>query len=331
MANDNPSYGVLLINLGTPSEPTPRAIRQYLKEFLWDIRVIDSPRVIWWLILHLIILPIRPKVIAKNYRSIWTSEGSPLLVHSKQQQSALAQLLKEQHHQDIPVALGMTYGKPSISDAIQQLQNKGVEHIIVLPLYPQYSATTTGAAFDAIAANLKNEPNIPEISFIRHYFREKTYIQALANSIQRHWQQHGVPETLLFSFHGIPERYQQQGDPYPEECHETAKRTADALGLQDDQWMLSFQSRVGREEWVKPYTDQTLITLGQQSSKRVDVVCPAFSVDCLETLEEIDQENRHTYLNAGGKEYHYIPCLNATPEHIQVFAEIIRKRMQYTP
>jgi len=331
LAKDKLPFGVLLINLGTPDAPTPSAIRKYLKQFLWDIRVVDTARPLWWLILHLIILPIRPKVIAKNYQSIWTEQGSPLRTHSENQTSALALQLKEQYQKDIPVALGMTYGNPSIQHAIEQLKDKGIEHIIVLPLYPQYSATTTGAAFDAIASALKNESNIPEISFVRHYYQEKTYIQALANSIKQYWQQHGTPETLLFSFHGIPERYQREGDPYPEQCKETAQLTAAALGLQDDQWMLSFQSRVGREEWVKPYTDLTLAELGQQEHNRIDVVCPAFSVDCLETLEEIDQENRHTYINAGGKEYHYIPCLNASTEHINAFAEIIRKRLIDNP
>lgn len=329
MATDNTSFGVLLINLGTPDAPTPKSIRKFLKQFLWDIRVIDASRPIWWLILNLIILPIRPKVIAKNYKSIWTEEGSPLLVYSKQQQAALAQLLQQQLNQHIPVAIGMTYGTPSISEGLKQLKDQGIDRIVILPLYPQYSATTTGAGFDAVADVLKTEPNIPEISFVRNYYQNDTYIQALANSIKEYWQQHGTPDTLLFSFHGIPERYQQQGDPYPEECKETARLTVEALGLNDDQWSLSFQSRVGREEWVKPYTDQTLTNLGQQGVGRVDVVCPAFSVDCLETLEEIDQENRHTFLSSGGKEFHYIPCLNAKPEHIQVFAEIIRNRMGY--
>ena len=327
MATDNAPFGVLLINLGTPDAPTPKSIRKFLKPFLWDIRVIDTPRPIWWLILNLIILPIRPRVIAKNYESIWTEGGSPLLVYSKQQQTALALLLQQQLNQDVPVAIGMTYGNPSINEGIQQLQDRGVDHIVILPLYPQYSATTTGAGFDAVAKALKTEPNIPELSFIRHYYKKDAYIQALSNSIKAYWQQHGTPDTLLFSFHGIPERYQRQGDPYPEECKETARLTVKALGLNDDQWSLSFQSRVGREEWVKPYTDKTLVELAQQNGRRVDVVCPAFSVDCLETLEEIDQENRHTYLDAGGKEYHYIPCLNATQEHIQVFAELIRNRL----
>jgi len=331
LAKDNLPFGVLLINLGTPDAPTPSAIRKYLKPFLWDVRVVDTARPLWWLILNLIILPIRPKVIAKNYKSIWTERGSPLRSYSEDQASALTLQLKQQYQQDIPVALGMTYGNPSIQQALNQLKDKAVEHIIVLPLYPQYSATTTGAALDAIASCLKKETNIPEISFVRNYYQEKTYIHALASSIKQYWQQHGSPETLLFSFHGIPERYQHEGDPYPEQCKETAQLTAAALGLKDDQWMLSFQSRVGREEWVKPYTDLALKELGQQGHQRIDVVCPAFSVDCLETLEEIDQENRHTYLSAGGKEYHYIPCLNATPEHIDVFAEVIRKRLIDNP
>ena len=319
-------FGILLINLGTPDSPSHSAIRRFLKEFLWDPRVVDTPRPLWWLILHLVILPLRPKIIAKNYRNIWTEQGSPLLVHSKAQRSALSQSLSTQYDQDIPVELGMTYGNPSICEGTHKLIEQGVRQIIVLPLYPQYSATTTAAAFDMLAKTLKTIPNVPEISFIRNYYHEKGYITALSNSIRQYWAQHGKPNKLLFSFHGIPERNECQGDPYPSECKETARLTAQELGLSDEQWMLSFQSRVGRLEWVKPYTDQTLKSLGQQATGRVDVICPAFSVDCLETLEEIDQENRHIYQNAGGEEYHYIPCLNATSEHISLLAELITRR-----
>ncbi|OUS30893.1 ferrochelatase [Gammaproteobacteria bacterium 45_16_T64] len=327
MPSETPPFGVLLINLGTPDEPTPRAIRRYLKQFLWDPRVIDTPRVLWWLILHLIILPIRPKVIAKNYQSIWTDKGSPLLVYSNKQKEALRTLLTSQRNQAIPVEIAMTYGSPSIKHATDKLLSSGISHLVVLPLYPQFSATTTGAALDALSEALRTTTNIPEISFIRHYYKEDGYIKALANSIRTYWEKHGKPDKLLFSFHGIPEHYETNGDPYPNECRDTAHLTAEALGLEESEWMLSFQSRVGRAEWVKPYTDKTLESLGEQATGRVDVICPAFSVDCLETLEEIDQENRHIYMGAGGQEYHYIPCLNADQEHIEFFSKIIQKRV----
>jgi len=323
MTQKKPPFGVILINLGTPTAPTTPAIRKYLAEFLWDRRVVRIFRPLWWLILNGIILRFRPKKLVKSYQSIWTDEGSPLLVISKRQQQSLQSTLHDQTKLDIVVELAMTYGQPSIPAALNSLQSQGINNVFVLPLYPQYSSTTTAACFDVLAETLKTRANLPEILFNRNYYALDSYINALAASITAYWQKHGQPDLLLFSFHGIPLHYETQGDPYPSECRETAILVAKKLGLDDSQWETTFQSRFGKAQWIKPYTSARLTSLGQANTERVDIVCPAFSVDCLETLEEICIENREIFLKAGGKAFHYIPCLNDNPEHIHMMAELI--------
>lgn len=320
--------GVLLVNLGTPKEPTPSAVKTYLKEFLWDRRVVDVPRPIWWLILNGIILNTRPKRVAKAYESVWSEDGSPLLAIARKQQAALEKALSGAFESPIPVELAMTYGEPSMEQAGLNLRNKGVKKILVFPLYPQYSATTTAAAFDRLAKGLKRCPHLPELRFINEYHVNPLYINALSSSVQEYWKEHGKGDRLLMSFHGIPKRYEDNGDPYPSQCRATAKALAESLSLNENEWLCSFQSRFGREEWVKPYTDETLIEWGKSGLHRVDVISPAFSADCLETLEELEEENRENFIHAGGKEYRYIPCLNDREDHIQMMVDLVRKNIQ---
>ncbi len=329
--NEQPSapFGVMLVNLGTPARPDPASIRKYLAEFLWDKRVIQLPRLQWWLILHGIILRVRPRKVAHLYQSIWTEQGSPLLAISQQQKAALSAALQVRAGSPIPVELAMTYGEPSITQAGRALAAQGIRRILVLPLYPQYSASTTGAVFDALARALAPCPDLPELHFIRDYWEDPAYLDCVAASIREYWDEHGQPDRLLLSFHGIPQRYEDQGDPYPTLCRSTAKAVADRLGLQAGQWRESFQSRFGREEWVKPYTDTLLQEWGERDDiNRVDVVCPAFAADCLETLEEIAEQNRILFLEAGGKEYRYIPCLNSRPDHIAMLTDLVWRHSQ---
>lgn len=323
-----PPFGVLLANLGTPEAPTAKAVREYLAEFLWDRRVVDVPRPIWWMILHGVILRFRPRMVAKGYASIWTDEGSPLMAISKKQQQALKKQLAEAYGEEIPVALAMTYGQPTMEQAGRELRQAGVENMLVLPLYPQFSSSTTAAVYDRLASGLKGCPHLPQTRWVNEYHQHPGYIQALANSVKEYWAEHGQGDKLLMSFHGIPQRYEDRGDPYPSQCRATAKAVADALQLKDDQWFCAFQSRFGREEWVKPYTDFTLKEWGEAGIGRVDVISPAFSADCLETLEELEEENRDNFIEAGGKEYHYIPCLNDRDDHIQMMVDLVKQHTQ---
>lgn len=315
--------GVLMTNLGTPDEPTPEALRRYLGEFLWDKRVVDVPRPIWWLILHGIILRTRPKRSAHAYAKIWSDEGSPLLVISRKQQMKLQQKLDVMAPGKYKVVLGMRYGNPSIASALEELSNAGVLEIIALPLFPQNSCSTTASSFDAIGDAMKQVRFIQKLRFIADYHDHPLYIQALANSIRETWQQHPRGEKLLFSFHGTPERFLQEGDIYYHHCMKTADLVAQQLLLRDDEWLVTFQSRFGREEWLKPYTDETLGRLAKEGIKRLDILCPGFSADCLETLEEIAVENRAKFIEAGGSELHYIPALNERDDHIAMMAELI--------
>ncbi|MEE2731397.1 MAG: ferrochelatase [Pseudomonadota bacterium] len=320
-------FGVMLVNLGTPENPDAASVRKYLAQFLSDPRVIRVPRLLWWLILHGIILRVRPGKVARLYQTIWTDEGSPLMAISRRQQAALQTRLTALHGSEIPVELAMSYGEPSIATAGRALANRGAHRILVLPLYPQYSSSTTAAVFDGLAKALQRCPDLPEILFIRDYWQRDDYLQALADSVQTFWDEHGRPDRLLMSFHGIPQRYEDSGDPYPSLCRQTATGVAAKLGLNEQQWSESFQSRFGREEWVKPYTDELLQTWGQDDAiNRVDVLCPAFAADCLETLEEIEEQNKVVFLEAGGKQYHYIPCLNDQPAHIEMFANLVLER-----
>ncbi len=311
--------GLLLVNLGTPEAPTTSAVRRYLKQFLSDPRVVEfSPRLIWWLILNLVILRIRPSRSAKLYQQIWQAEGSPLLVYSQQQAAKLQQALPD--HQ---INLAMCYGNPSIAAGMNELKQQDITDITILPLYPQYSCSTTAAVFDAVSKELRHWRQIPKLSFINHYHNHPSYIDALANSIEESWQQHGRGEQLIISFHGTPESYQQRGDPYRAQCERTTELLVNRLGLEQHQWQLVFQSRMGREPWLQPYCDKTLQQLPRQQITSVDVICPGFSADCLETLEEISKTNQTIFLKAGGKRYHYIPALNAREDHISCLKAII--------
>ncbi len=313
--------GVLLTNLGTPEAPTAAALRRYLGEFLSDPRVIEVPRLIWWCILHGIILRVRPRKSAAAYAKVWTDAGSPLLVTTRQQAAALQQRLGDA----MQVAIGMRYGKPSIRDGLESLRAANTTRVLVLPLYPQYAAATTASTFDAVSNVLKNWRRLPELRMVNHYHDEPAYISALARSIERHWAEYGRPDRLIFSFHGIPMHYFTAGDPYHCECHKTARLVAESLQLQDDQWQVTFQSRFGPREWLKPYTDMTLKELPGQGVRHVQIICPGFAADCLETLEEIDMQNREFFMTAGGENFSYIPALNAQMDHIDALLEIISK------
>ncbi|RJQ48284.1 MAG: ferrochelatase [Gammaproteobacteria bacterium] len=317
--------GVLISNLGTPDAPTAQAVRRYLAEFLWDPRVVDMPRWLWWPILHGVILRIRPARSAHSYAKVWSEHGSPLLANSQRQAAALQNELKQCFKEPLTVALGMRYGKPSLEDALNQLRAANAARIVLLPLYPQYSSSTTASTFDAVAATLKKWKNIPELRVVKHYHDEPAYIKAVAESIRDNWRGREPGERLLFSFHGLPQRFLAQGDPYYYECHKTARLIAEQLRLSAGQWKVSFQSRFGREPWLQPYTDQILQQWGGAGVKSVDVVCPGFSADCLETLEEIAMQNRDLFLQSGGGSYHYMPALNDHPAHIKALSAIVGK------
>ncbi|HHF1599665.1 TPA: ferrochelatase [Haemophilus influenzae] len=315
--------GVLLANLGTPDSPTPKSIGRYLWQFLTDPRVVDLPRCKWYPLLKAIILPLRSKRIAKNYQAIWTEQGSPLLAISRQQKDALQAYLDKQNI-DTQVEIAMTYGNPSIQSAVKNLLKNQVERIIVLPLYPQYSSSTTGAVFDAFANALKEERGLVPFDFIHSYHIDENYINALANSIKVRLKS---DEFLLFSYHGIPLRYEKMGDYYREHCKQTTIAVVNKLGLTENQWGMTFQSRFGREEWLQPYTDKFLESAATQNIQKIAVICPGFSVDCLETIEEIDKENRENFLTNGGQSYQYIPALNVEHAHIEMMGKLILEKL----
>ncbi|MEA3299099.1 MAG: ferrochelatase [Pseudomonadota bacterium] len=326
--HDQPDrIGVLLTNLGTPDAPTPSALRRYLKEFLWDPRVVEVPRPLWWLILNGVILNIRPRRSAKAYASVWTDQGSPLLLHTRAQTDALRNSLQQQHGDRIVVEFAMRYGNPPIAAGLQSLFDQGARKLLVLPLYPQYSAATSASTFDAVAQDFTRRRWLPELRFIDQYAGFAPYIDALAASIRRHWESHGRPQRLLFSYHGIPLRYLREGDPYFCQCHKTSRLVAERLGLDPGTYLTTFQSRFGREEWLQPYTDATLKALPAEGIDHVQVICPGFSADCLETLEEIGEENRHYFLAAGGRDYSYIPALNSEPDHIAALAQLVNQHL----
>ena len=315
--------GVLLANLGTPDSPTPKSISRYLWQFLTDPRVVDLPRCKWYPLLKAIILPLRSKRIAKNYQAIWTEQGSPLLAISRQQKDALQAYLDKQNI-DTQVEIAMTYGNPSMQSAVKNLLKNQVERIIVLPLYPQYSSSTTGAVFDAFANALKEERGLVPFDFIHSYHVDENYINALADSIKVRLK---LDEFLLFSYHGIPLRYEKMGDYYREHCKQTTIAVVNKLGLTKNQWGMTFQSRFGREEWLQPYTDKFLESAATQNIQKITVICPGFSVDCLETIEEIDKENRENFLTNGGQSYQYIPALNVDHAHIEMMGKLILEKL----
>ncbi|WP_145515236.1 ferrochelatase [Yersinia massiliensis] len=315
--------GVLMVNLGTPDAPTSKAVKRYLAEFLSDRRVVDTSPLLWWPLLRGVILPIRSPRVAKLYQSVWMEEGSPLLVYSRRQQKALAARMP-----DIPVELGMSYGSPNLANAIDKLLAQGVTKLVVLPLYPQYSCSTSAAVWDAVARILKGYRRLPSVSFIRDYADHPAYISALKQSVEHAFAQHGTPDRLILSFHGIPKRYVQLGDDYSQRCEDTSSALKEVLGLSlpAEQIMMTYQSRFGREPWLTPYTDETLKILPAQGIKNIQLICPGFSADCLETLEEIKEQNREIFLHAGGEKFEYIPALNDDAAHIDLLEQLVREQ-----
>ena len=307
-----PRTGVLLVNLGTPDEPTAKAVRRYLGEFLWDPRVVEIPRPVWWLILRVILLT-RPAKSAAKYAAVWTKDGSPLRVHLGRQVQLLRGYLGERVKSPLAVAGACRYGNPSVAAGLAELRGKGCDRILVLPLYPQYAASTTGSAIDAVGAALAGMRNVPALRTVRHFHDHPAYVKAIARAVNDYWMKHGRPDRLVMSFHGLPRFSLDKGDPYHCECRKSARLIATELGWNDERTIVTFQSRFGRAEWLKPYTADTLADLGAKGVGRVDVICPGFAADCLETLEEIAIEGRDTFRSAGGKEYHYIPTTNDSP------------------
>lgn len=323
--------GILLTNLGTPDAPTAEAVRRYLAEFLWDKNVVGLPRWIWWPVLHGIILRRRPPFIAEHYKKIWTPEGSPLLFISEKQGRKLQQQLEYSFQEPPTVVLGMRYGNPSLASSLEQLKKSGVTRIITFPLYPQYSVTTTKSTKEAVISALGELGWAPDVSTIAHYYNHPAYIAALANSIQEYRGVSGKGELLLFSFHGIPKRLVTRGDPYYDQCLKTARSVVEKLGLEQKEWRVTFQSKFGFGEWLSPATEETLRQLARDGLKSVDVICPGFSADCLETLEEIADMNRDVFLSEGGEQFHYIPALNDRPDHIQALVDIIKTHINDSP
>jgi protoporphyrin/coproporphyrin ferrochelatase len=334
----NPDYvhgstarvGVLLVNLGTPDEPTTPAVRRYLAEFLWDPRVIEAPRPLWWLILNGVILRTRPKRSAHAYQKVWTPAGSPLMVESRALADALAGRLGGRLGDRVRVELAMTYGNPSIPAALERLRGDNVQRLLVLPMYPQYSATTTASIFERVTRELAQWRWLPELRMVNQYWEEDAYVAAVADSIAGHWRERGRSH-LLFSFHSIPKRYFVAGDPYHCFCQGTARRVATRLGLADGEWSMGFQSRFGREEWLKPYVDLLLHEYAEQGPKRVTVVCPGFATDCLETLEEIAMQNREAFLAHGGEAFDYVPCLNSSEPQLALYEQVVLRHAQGWP
>jgi len=321
---------VVLVNLGTPEAPTTGAVRRYLRQFLSDPRVVEIPRAVWWCILNGIILPFRSSKSAAKYASIWAREGSPLKINTERQAALLRTQLTERGHR-VQVTYAMRYGQPALPDVLDQLKAEGCERILILPAYPQYSGTTTASIFDSVFQHYAKVRNIPELRLIKHYHDHDAYIQALKQSVQAHWDLHGQPEKLVMSFHGVPKRTLLRGDPYHCECYKTARLLAQALGLKESDYLVTFQSRFGKAEWLQPYTAPTLQELARQGVKRVDVMCPGFTSDCLETLEEIAMEAKEDFLHAGGKEYHFIACLNDAPAWGKGMMEIAEQHLMGWP
>ena len=322
--------GVLITNLGTPDAPNKKELKVYLNQFLSDPRVIELPKILWQILLKLVILQIRPSKSAEAYKQIWTDKGSPLLDIANRQINKIQSSFSSKN-ENIVFEVGMRYGNPSIPDALIKLQKKQVRRLLVLPMYPQYCAATTGSTFDEVTNVLQKWRWIPEMRFINQYFEEKNYIEALSNSIKSFWKKTSKPQKIIFSYHGIPKRYLTNGDPYHCFCLKTTRLVKENMGLSDDEIMTTFQSRFGREEWLKPYTSETLKELPKQGIKNIHIISPGFSSDCLETLEELEEENKEYFMESGGENYHYIPCLNDHDDHIDVFVNLIKKHTQGWP
>jgi len=321
---------ILLVNLGTPDAPTPAALRRYLGEFLWDPRVVEIPRAVWWFVLNGIILNTRPKKSAAKYAAIWLPEGSPLKVHTERQAKLLKGLLGSRQHTGIAVDYAMRYGQPAVATKLDELTAAGATRILVVPLYPQFAAATTASTLDAVADWMRTKRNLPEIAYVRDFHRHPGYLDALAASVREHWQAHGQPgenARLVLSFHGLPQRCVELGDPYADECRQTGRLLEERLGLPAGRMLVTFQSRFGPAKWLQPYTQPTLEDLGRQGVERIDILCPGFTADCLETLEEIALECKSAFLGAGGKAFHYLPCLNERPDWIAGLADICLARL----
>ncbi|MDI1274392.1 ferrochelatase [Polaromonas sp.] len=321
---------VLYCNLGTPDAPTAAALRPYLAQFLSDHRVIEIPKALWWFILHGIILRVRPKKSAAKYASIWTAEGSPLKVWTAKQATLLRGYLGERGHH-VEVRYAMRYGQPSVAAQLNSLKAEGVTRILVLPAYPQYSGTSTASVFDAVYSWAAKTRRIPELRFVNHYHDHPGYIAALAARVRAHWATQGRADKLVMSFHGVPERTLHLGDPYHCECHKTARLLAEELGLAKEHYRVTFQSRFGKAKWLEPYTEPTLVALAKAGVKSVDVMCPGFTGDCLETLEEIAQEAKEAFVHAGGKTFNYIACLNDSPEWLAALRDIALQHLSGWP
>ena len=319
--------GILLTNLGSPDQPSTQAVRTYLREFLSDRRIVEIPRLIWMIILHGIVLRVRPKKSAKLYDSIWTENGSPLTHITELQRDKLSALLKDKGYQDTEVVMSMRYGNPSIESGLKTLREKGFTRIVVLPLYPQYSSPTTGSTFDAVSRVLQTWRWVPELHFINGYHKNTSYIEALANSVQEDLQKHGTPQKIVFSYHGMPKLFLENGDPYYCLCLQTTRLVVEKLNLDKDLVISTFQSRFGKAEWLKPYTDATLESFPSQGIKDVAIISPAFSADCLETLEELESENREIFEEAGGEKYRYIAALNDRDDHIEAMFEVLKPNL----
>lgn len=317
-----PKTGVLLVNLGSPDAPTTTAVRRYLREFLWDPRVVNLPRPLWWAILHGFVLTFRPRKSAHAYRKIWAGEHSPLIAFTRQLSEGLANALRAEA---IHVDMAMRYGNPSVASKLQAFRDAGIEQFVILPLYPQYSSTTTASVFDAVAKELQSWRYLPGVTIINEYYRHPAYLSACAQSIRSFREQHGQAQKLLFSFHGLPAKLTEMGDPYYRQCLDTAKAIAAELQLTKNQWQCVFQSRFGRAEWLKPYCVEVLQQLPKQGITDIDIVCPGFAVDCLETLEEIAITNKALFIAAGGREYRYIPALNDGDAHVQALLQVLRE------
>ena len=322
--------GVLITNLGTPDAPNRKELKVYLNQFLSDPRVIELPKILWQILLKLVILQVRPSKSAEAYKQIWTDKGSPLLDIANRQLSKIQSSFSSKS-ENIVFEVGMRYGNPSIPNALLKLQKKQVRRLLVLPMYPQYCAATTGSTFDEVTNVLQKWRWIPEMRFINQYFEEKNYIEALSNSISTFWKKNQKPQKIIFSYHGIPKRYLTNGDPYHCFCLKTTRLVKENMGLSDDEIMTTFQSRFGREEWLKPYTSETLKELPKQGIKNIHIISPGFSSDCLETLEELEEENKEYFMESGGESYNYIPCLNDNEDHINVFVNLIKRHIQGWP
>lgn len=326
-SESKPKVTVIIANLGTPDEPTVPAVRQFLKQFLSDQRVIEIPKILWQIILNAFILPFRPKRVAHAYASVW-SKDSPMREILNEQIGKIQEKLTNQYREfDLNIIPAMTYGNPGLTRALTALASNPQDHIVLFPLFPQYSATSTAPLYDVLSKWMLEQRNIPGLTIIKEYYQHPLYIQALANSVLEFQKKHGTAEKILMSFHGIPIPYAEKGDPYPEHCHITARKVAEKLNLKEDQWAISFQSRFGKQEWVKPYTDQLLKEWGAQGVKSVQILSPAFSADCLETLEELAIQNAEFFKQAGGQDYAYIPALNGRDDHIDLLVTLVQSHL----